>query len=106
MGHITTILAVVLLALVFQKNPFLGIAVIIFYIYFKYRKSRFYYNKLIVQSGRRNALYVKKSIEEGLGKINDTLEKFQGSPQNTHADFLDTIKPNHEVPIDSGVYKN
>ena len=105
MSQITTILAVVLMGLVFQKNPFVGIAVLIFYIYFKYKKSRFYYNKLVIESGKSKALMVKKSIDDGFEKVCETMEKFQGSTKDTQGDFTESLEPN-KVPIDSGIYKN
>lgn len=57
------------------------------------------------KAGRRNALYVKKAIDDGLEKICKTMEKFQVSTKNTHTDYIKSLEPN-QTPINEGIYKN
>lgn len=105
MGKITVVIEVVLLALIFQKNPILGLFILVFYIYFKYRKSRFFYNKLIVKAGRRNTRKIEQAIDKGFDKVYGAMIGFQMAKNNSENEIL-TQDQFGIPPTDSNIYKN
>ena len=73
MVKITFIIGIVLIALIFQKNPLLGIAVLGLYIWFRFRRRRFNSNQGLIESGEKNTYMTIEAMNMGFQTIADAI---------------------------------
>ncbi len=69
MNKITLILGIILTAIIFKKNPFLGIAIIGFYVTFKFPKKHQEETQKLIKSQKYNSFKMTFALEKGFEKI-------------------------------------
>ena len=74
MLKLTLIIGILLLALIFQKNPVWGIFVIGVYILIKFRSRRFNSNKGLIDSAEKNTYRTIFAMDMGFQTIADAIK--------------------------------
>ena len=74
MVKITFIIGVLLLALVFQKNPLWGMFGIGIYLLYRFRRRRFSSNKGLIDSGERNTDHIVFTMTKGFETIAEAIK--------------------------------
>ena len=74
MGKIIFIISVLLLALIFQKNPVWGMFAIGIYILYKFRSRRINSNKGLIDSSERNTDHIVFAMAAGFQTIADAMK--------------------------------
>jgi len=102
--NITFILGTIILALIFQKNPTIGIFIIAIYIAYKIPKKKQDVNKKLIKSQEKSTFKLILTIEEGCNKISQTIieTRLQNNEmendQRSHRDF-------NKKHYDSNIYR-
>ncbi len=105
MVKLTFIIGILLLALIFQKNPVWGIFVIGIYILLRFRSRRFNSNKGLIESGKNNTYMTINAMNMGFQTIADAI-----TGQDSDDDFYENDKKPKEylrkVPVSTNIYRN
>ena len=91
--NITFILGTLILTLIFQKNPTIGIFILIVYILYKIPKKKKDINQKLIKSQEKNTFNLILTIEEGCTKISKAIittrlpNNKMENDQRSHQDF-------------------
>jgi hypothetical protein len=104
MVKITFVIGVLLIALIFEKNPVWGIFIVGIYILFRFRKRKYNSSKGLIESGEKNTYMMIYAINQGFQSICDAI-----NAQDTDIYYENEKKPNKffkKNAVGMNIYKN
>ena len=104
MVKITFILGIVLLALIFQKNPIWGFFVLGLYVWFRFRRRRFNSNQGLIESGINNTYRTIEAMNNGFQAIADAIRG--EDPDDYYDNDKNLNKQYRKSPTSVNVYRN
>jgi len=74
MVKLTMIIGIVLVGLIFQKNPIWGMCAVGIYVFIRFRRRRFNSNKGLIESGEKNTYMTIDAMNKGFQTIADAIK--------------------------------
>ena len=104
MVKLTFIIGILLLAMIFQKNPIWGIFIVGIYILLRFRRRRFDSNKGLIESGINNTYMNINAMNIGLQTIADAI-----TGQDPDDDYDNEKNPKEyskRILVKNDIYRN
>ena len=104
MSKISFTLGIIILAMIFEKNPTIAITIIAIYIAVKLQKKNYNANKKLIKSQEKNAINIIFTIEKGCKKISQAITDTQHPKNEFENEYITRNDPKVKI-YTKNIYK-